>query len=101
MTKAEAGHRGGTACRLRQGLDYVPMILMAGIHSLILQVPIQTEYFSIQGSKGGSTTLERHGREHMQAIGKRGGRPKKKEDINGNGSAINSADTEAIPDILS
>lgn len=76
MNKQEAGQRGGIACRLRQGTDYVPVILIVGSLCQLLQFPIVTEYFSLQGSKGGDATLNRHGRDHFSAIGKLGGRPR-------------------------
>jgi general stress protein YciG len=76
MNKQEAGRRGGTSCKLRQGTDYVPLILMAGAFSQILQYPVETEYFSLQGSKGGSATFDRYGRAYMAALGRKGGRPR-------------------------
>jgi hypothetical protein len=76
MNKKESGQRGGAVCKLRQGTDYVPLILMAGPFSQVLQYPIETEYFSIQGSKGGSATFELYGSKHMRAIGRLGGRPR-------------------------
>jgi len=78
MTKTESGSKGGLSCKLRQGTYYIPFIFMSGSYSEILQMPIETDYFSIQGSKGGNSTFNKYGHNHMSEIGKMGGRGNKR-----------------------
>jgi len=78
LDKTKSGSKGGISCKLRQGTDYIPFILMAGSYSQLLQIPIEIDYFSIQGSKGGNSTFNKYGHNHMSRIGKMGGRGNKR-----------------------
>ena len=72
MTKAEAGALGGKRTKAAYGLEFCPTC----------DQPIYNRHFreigARGGRKGGLTTLQRYGREHMTCVGRMGGRGNKR-----------------------
>lgn len=67
MTKADAGLLGGIATLNTHGVEKCPCCGRV----------VPSRYYQDLGTRGGATTVFRHGHAYMTAIGKRGGRPRR------------------------
>lgn len=68
MTPQESGRKGGITTRD----NHITLCPLCGS-------PIKSSFFSENGSKGGETTLKKHGRAFYSRIGASGGRGNKRE----------------------
>jgi len=68
MDHSEAGRKGAIATKSRHGLTVCPCC----------GNPLLTDFYRENGHKGGSRVVALYGIEHMSAIGKLGGRPRRR-----------------------